>query len=116
VFLRFEYITDAAVNGEGFFLDDVSWMRLATTPILRRMMAAGLGRICTGPKRSPQTFRLALIETKDSSVTMIPLNADQTAEIPISLARGEQIYLVISGTTRFTRELGTYQFEIRMII
>jgi hypothetical protein len=34
----------------------------------------------------PQTFGLALILTSDSSVTMIPLNEDQTAEIPISLS------------------------------
>jgi hypothetical protein len=44
---------------------------------------------------------------------MIPLNADQTAQIPLSLKPGEKAFLVVSGTTRFTRELGTYQIEIK---
>ncbi|MCE7861129.1 MAG: hypothetical protein DYG86_15255, partial [Chloroflexi bacterium CFX2] len=61
----------------------------------------------------PQTFRLALIHSGDSSVTMIPVNPDQTAEIPVSLSSGETAYLVVSGTTRFTRELANYQIEIR---
>ena len=44
---------------------------------------------------------------------MIPLNDDQTAEISISLNSGETAYLVVTGTTRFTRELASYQIEIR---
>ena len=114
VFLRFEYVTDAAVNGEGFFLDDVSVDVIGYHSDFETDDGGWAGEGFVRVQNVlPQTFRLALIQTKDSSVTMIPLNADQTAEIPISLARGEQIYLVISGTTRFTRELGTYQFEIR---
>jgi mannose-6-phosphate isomerase-like protein (cupin superfamily) len=61
----------------------------------------------------PQTFKLALITSSDSKVTIIPLNPDQTAEIPISLGSGETAYLVVSGTTRFTREEATYQIEIK---
>ena len=114
IFLRFEYITDAAVNGEGFLVDDV------------KVDAAGYGSDFEADDGGwqaegfvrvqnvlPQTFGLALIKTGDSSVTMIPLNADQTAEIPLSLKSGEKAYLVVSGTTRFTRELGAYQIEIR---
>lgn len=61
----------------------------------------------------PQTFGLALILTSDSSVTMIPLNEDQTAEVSFSLKSGDKAYLVVAGTTRFTRELASYQVEIR---
>jgi hypothetical protein len=46
-------------------------------------------------------------------VTHIPLNADQTAEIPLSLVSGEEAVLVITGTTRFTRLPAAYQIEIR---
>ena len=114
IFVRFEYLTDAAVNGEGFLLDDIKVDAAGYSSDLEAddggWLAEGFVRI---QNVLPQTFGLALIKTSDSSVTMIPLNEDQTAEIPISIKSGEKVYLVVSGTTRFTRELGAYQFEIR---
>ncbi len=114
IFVRFEYLTDAAVNGEGLLLDDVKVDAAGYSSDFEAddggWQAEGFVRV---QNVLPQTFGLALIKTSDSSVTMIPLNEDQTAEIPISLKAGEKAYLVVSGTTRFTREPGTYQFEIR---
>ena len=114
VFIRFEYITDAAVNGEGFMVDDV---RVEAAGYSSDFEADDGGWEAQGFARIqnilPQTFRLALIRSGDSSVTMIPLNDDQTAEISISLNSGETAYLVVTGTTRFTRELASYQIEIR---
>ncbi|WKZ40601.1 MAG: immune inhibitor A [Anaerolineales bacterium] len=114
IFVRFEYVTDAAVNGEGFLLDDV---RIEAADYSSDFEADDGGWVAEGFVRVqnvlPQTFGLALVLTGDSSVTMIPLNEDQTAEITISLQRGEKAYLVVAGTTRFTRELASYQFEIR---
>ena len=89
---------DAAGYSSDFEADDGGWA------------AEGFVRV---QNILPQTFGLALINTSDSSVTRIPLNADQTAEIPLSLKSGEKAYLVVSGTTRFTRELGAYQIEIK---
>ncbi len=112
--VRFEYVTDAAVNGEGFLLDDIS---VDAAGYQSDFEADDGGWVAEGFVRVqnvlPQTFKLALILTTDSSVTIIPLNADQTAEIPLSLGSGDEAYLVVSGTTRFTRELATYQIEIR---
>ena len=112
--VRFEYVTDAAVNGEGLLLDDV---KVDAAGYSSDFEADNGGWAAEGFVRVqnvlPQTFGLALILTSDSSVTRIPLNADQTAEIPLSLKSGEKAYLVISGTTRFTRELGAYQIEIK---
>ena len=112
--VRFEYVTDAAVNGEGLLLDDV---KVDAAGYSSDFEADDGGWIAEGFVRVqnvlPQTFGLALIKTSDSSVTMIPVNADQTAEISISLKAGEKVYLVVSGTTRFTRELGSYQIEIK---
>jgi hypothetical protein len=114
VLIRFEYVTDAAVNGEGFLLDDVS---VEAADYRSDFEADDGGWTAEGFVRVqnalPQTFRLALILTNGSRVEMIPLNADQTAEIPFSLKAGDKAYLVVSGTTRFTRELATYQIEIR---
>lgn len=112
--VRFEYVTDAAVNGEGLLLDDVKVDAAGYSSDFEAdeggWTAEGFVRV---QNVLPQTFGLSLILTSDSSVTRIPLNADQTAEIPLSLASGETAYLVVSGTTRFTRELGAYEIEIR---
>lgn len=112
--VRFEYVTDAAVNGEGLLLDDVKVDAAGYSSDFETddggWQAEGFVRV---QNVLPQTFGLALIKSSDSSVTMIPVNADQTAEMSLSLKDGEKAYLVVSGTTRFTRELGVYQIEIK---
>ncbi|MBL8090420.1 MAG: immune inhibitor A [Anaerolineales bacterium] len=114
VFVRFEYITDAAVNGEGFMVDDI---QISAINYQTDFEADNGGWLADGFVRIqntlPQTFGLALLLTSDSSVTMIPLNPDQTAEIPLSLKSGDKAYLVVSGLTRFTREEASYQIEIK---
>ncbi|MDP2976997.1 MAG: immune inhibitor A [Anaerolineales bacterium] len=116
VSLRFEYVTDAAVNGEGFLLDDLVIPEIGYQTDFEAddggWQAAGFVRI---QNILPQTFRLALIlkGNNGTRVTIIPINPDQTASIPFRLGGGEEAILVVSGTTRFTRELAAYQFSIR---
>lgn len=114
VSIRFEYVTDDAVNGEGLLLDDISVEAAGYQSDFETdeggWTAEGFVRV---QNVLPQTFRLALILTNGNSVEMIPVDADQTAEIPLSLSAGDKAYLVVSGTTRFTRELGAYQIEIK---
>lgn len=112
--IRFEYITDAAVNGEGFLLDDVRVDALNYFSDFEAddggWTAAGFARV---KNVLPQTFRLSLILKGDTiTVTHIPLNLDQTAEIPLSLRAGEEAILIITGTTRYTRLPAAYQVEI----
>lgn len=113
--IRFEYITDAAVNGEGLLLDDV---RVDAVNYQSDFEADDGGWVAAGFARVenilPQTFRLSLILKGDTTtVTQIELNADQTAEIPLSLNAGEEAILIVTGTTRFTRLPAAYQIEIR---
>ena len=63
----------------------------------------------------PQTFRLALIlEGSTTSVQIIPINPDQTADIPLHIGGDvTSAVLVVTGTSRYTRQLAGYQFEIR---
>ncbi len=102
--IRFEYITDAAVNGEGFLLDDVRVDAAGYTSDFEAddgWTAAGFARV---QNVLPQTFRLSLIVKGDTTtVTQIPVNADQTAEFPFSLKPGEEAILIVTGTTRYTR-------------
>jgi hypothetical protein len=113
--LRFEYITDAAINGEGFLLDDVQIDAINYTEDFEAgegdWEAAGFVRV---ENTLPQTYRLTLITKGDTTtVTQIPLNPDQTAEIPLSLGSGEEAVLIVTGTTRFTRLPAAYQLEIK---
>ena len=113
--ISFEYITDAAANGEGFLLDDV---RIDAINYQSDFETDDGGWIPKGFARVenvlPQTYRLALITKGDTTtVTQIPLDADQTAEIPLSLSSGDEAVLVVTGTTRFTTRPASYQIEIK---
>ena len=116
VFVRFEYVTDAAVNGEGMLIDDIS---VNAINYFSDFEADDGGWIADGFVRVqnalPQTFRLALIkEGSTTTVEMIEVSEDQTAEIPLSVGGDvDSITLVVSGTTRFTREAGSYIIEIK---
>jgi immune inhibitor A len=113
--IRFEYITDAALNGEGFLLDDVHVDAINYQSDFEAddggWQAEGFVRV---ENVLPQTYRLALVIQGDTTtVTQIPLNSDQTADIPLSLKSGEEALLVVTGTTRFTRLPAAYQIDIK---
>ena len=113
--IRFEYVTDAALNGEGLLIDDI---RIDAINYSEDFEAGDGGWEGAGFVRVentlPQTYRLALITRGDTpTVTHIELSADQTAEIPLSLQSGEEAVLVVAGTTRFTRLPAAYEIQIR---
>jgi hypothetical protein len=114
--VRFEYVTDAAVTGEGFLLDDVM---VDAVNYQSDFEADDGGWTANGFSRVeniiPQTFRLSLITKGSNSTTvqMIETSPDQVAEIPLSLKEGEEAILIVTGTTRYTRKSATYQVEIK---
>jgi len=113
--IRFEYITDLAVNEEGLLLDDIRIDAINYQSDFEAddggWEAAGFARI---ENVLPQTYRLSLIiESDTTTVTNIELNADQTAEIPLSLGAGDKAILIVTGTTRFTTIPAAYQIEVK---
>lgn len=113
--IRFEYVTDAAVNGEGFLLDDVRVDAISYQSDFEAddggWEAKGFARV---DNILPQTYRLSLILKGDTTtVTNIDLNADQTAGIPLSLKSGDEAILIVTGTTRFTTIPAEYQIEVK---
>ena len=118
VSLRFDYITDAAVNNEGFMVDDIAIPEIGYSEGFESgtggWEGSGFVRI---QNVLPQTFRLALITIKanETKVDIIPVSADQTAQIPVTINKGQvrDVILVVTATTRYTREQAAYQFEIR---
>lgn len=113
--IRFEYVTDAALNGEGFLLDDV---RIDAINYVEDFEASDGGWVAAGFVRVenvlPQTYRLTLITKGDTtSVTNIALSPDQTVDIPLSLNAGDEAVLIVAGTTRYTHLPAAYQIEIK---
>ena len=114
--IRFEYITDASVTGEGFLLDDVSVPEIGYTTDFE---VDDGGWIASGWVRMdnilPQSYRLALISLGRSgtSVQYITLNPDVTADIPFTVGGDvDEVVLVVTGATRFTRQLAPYRFWV----
>lgn len=114
--VRFEYVTDAAVYAEGFLLDDVSIPEIDYFTDFEADQggwdAAGWVRI---ENVLPQSFRLALISKGNTTnVEYIPLSSGNQAEISLKLGGDiKEVVLVVTGTTRFTRQVADYQFTLR---
>ncbi len=113
--IRFEYVTDGATNGEGFLIDDLQIPEIGYFTDFETgddgWEAAGFVRI---ENSLPQTFRLGLIENGNyKQVKYIELNADNAIEIPLKIdGETDDIVLIVTGTTRFTRQVANYQFQI----
>jgi hypothetical protein len=112
--LRFEYITDAAVNGDGLLLDDFSISALGYASDFESddggWTAEGFVRMYN---RVPQTYRLMLIEQGgETSVRPVAIDAEQQAEFELS--RGGEIdeaILMVVGT-RGTPAAGAYRMTL----
>ncbi len=113
--LRFEYVTDANANGEGFLLDDVSIPQIHYSSDFEKddggWQADGFVRIVNV---LPQTFGLTLISVGNTTtVQHIQVTPQITADIPLHIgADVRRMVLVVSGLTRFTRQNATYRFAI----
>jgi immune inhibitor A len=114
--LRFEYVTDAAVNGQGFLLDDVS---IPETGYFTDFESGDGGWVGDGFVRIqnvlPQTYRLSVIHLGQNTVVdQYSLSGENVADIPIEIGNQiDEIILVVSGTTRFTTQKAAYRFSIQ---
>lgn len=116
VTLRFEYVTDAAVNGEGMLIDDIQIEAIGYRSDLEKdsggWEAKGFVRVAS---LLPQSFRLTLI-TRGGETRVIPvtLDAQNRAEIPLEIGGDvDEAILVVSGTTRFTIQPASYTFGVK---
>jgi len=115
VLLRFEYITDAALNGEGLLLDDLS---IEAAGYSEDFEDGDGGWIAEGFVRLynllPQTFRLLLIEQgSETRVRDITLDEEHNAEVRLSLGGVfDEAILVVIGTTRYTWQPASYTLQV----
>jgi immune inhibitor A len=114
--LRFEYVTDTGVTGSGFLLDDVTIPEVNYFTDFEQDNGGwegdGFVRI---QNFLPQTFRVALIKL-GATATVEPLNLSTANKVDVPIQTGgdvDRIILVVSGTTRFTREKAIYNYSIQ---
>ncbi len=114
--LRFEYVTDGAVNGEGFLLDDIAVPEFGYFSDFEAddggWQTEGFVRI---QNVLPQTYRLALItKGRETTVEMISIPADNIVDIPFQIGGATQeVILVVTGVTRFTHQNAQYRLSIQ---
>jgi hypothetical protein len=115
VTLRFEYITDAAVNGEGLLLDDIRVDALGYMADFEAddggWTSAGFVRISNN---LPQAYALAWLQAgTDVKVKkwMTSAGLNQVIEVSDSGSSQDAI-LTISGLTRHTRTPAAYRIRI----
>ncbi len=112
--LRFEYVTDAAVNGEGLLLDDIEIPEIGYFSDFEQddggWLPEGFVRI---QNRLPQTYRLSLITTgRSPSVQSLVLDESQSLSLPLQFRSGETLILAVSGSTRFTRQDALFSLNL----
>jgi hypothetical protein len=114
VTVRFDYVTDAAVNGLGLVIDDI---RIDAVDYFTDFEADDGGWHGDGFVRIqnilPQTFRVSLITFGDETVvTPVALDDENRAVLSFTIDdKVDSIVLVVSGTTPFTRQDAEYQIS-----
>ncbi|HEX9017189.1 MAG TPA: hypothetical protein VF960_14460 [Chloroflexota bacterium] len=114
VLLRFETVTDDAVNGPGFAVDDISIPELGYAADGE----SDAGWLESGFVRTngdlQQRFSLQIIKIGDqTTVEPVPVS-DGAAEVEIDNKDGKlrNVVLVVSGLTRYTTELAHYRYSV----
>ncbi len=114
VYVRFEYITDPAVNGEGFLVDNISISALEYSTDFEEDEGGWVGDgFVRVSNQLPQTFRVSVIQLgENTTVDKYIVNSADTLIIEINPQESNETVIVISGTTRFTRTPAAYRFKL----
>jgi len=113
VYIRFEYITDAAVNAEGFMLDDIAIPAIDYYDDFENdtegWHADGFARILN---RLPQTFSVTILNSSgNTSIQKYRLEPEQTLNLDLDFDEDGSVIVFISGTTRYTRQPALYKIR-----
>ncbi len=114
VLVRFEYVTDDAVYGDGFMVADVSIPQLGDDAGSGWWSAEGFAQ---AEASLPQRFAVQAIATApdgEFEVTELDLNEDNFGEISLATLGDEdyEIVVVVSPTTLGTRHNASYTLEL----
>jgi immune inhibitor A len=113
--LRFEYVTDAAVNWPGFMVDDITIPELKYATDFEKDSGGWTGEgFVRMDNLLPQEFMVQVItQGAKTNVQKMTLDQNNKGSLDITLASGDKAVLVVSGITPFTTELSSFQFAIQ---
>lgn len=114
VLIRFEYITDSTIQGEGFLIDDI------TLPEIGYMCDfeidscgwEAVGFVRTQPFL-PQIYRLAILDgSGQNRVAEVPLIGKNVVSVSFTVGRNKPVVFVVAAGTPFSRSTANYQFTV----
>jgi len=117
VLIRFEYITDDAVNRPGFAVDDISIPELEYDYDAESddgWEAEGFIRM---DNFLPQRWIVQVIEFagRETRVRRLELDEEQRGEYLIDADEVDEVVLVVSALAPSTTEVGTYRYEVKEV-
>jgi hypothetical protein len=110
--LSFEYITDEAVTAEGFIVDDIRIPSIAYKTDFENddggWNSEGFVRI---ENAIPQSFLVSIIDSSgETPVQKYTLGSGEELSLTLkALPQGDEYVLVVSGSSRYTRQEALYQ-------
>ncbi|MBX2998092.1 MAG: immune inhibitor A [Caldilineaceae bacterium] len=117
IFVRFEYVTDDAVNAPGWFVDDISIPAIDYAADFEDGADGweGEGWLLTDNRLS-QGWLLQILSLRRGNlveVLQLPVNEDGAATVDIDgLGGNSEAILIVSAITPFTTEAADYEYQI----
>lgn len=115
VYLKFDYITDLAVNGDGFVLDDISIPAIGYQTDFETDQGGWAGNgFVRIQNELPQEFLITYVKT-GASIEVKPLFVDKNGSLTMVIPKendDRKNYLIISGLTRFTIIPANYEIKL----
>jgi hypothetical protein len=114
VLVRFEYITDAAVNGTGLIVDNIQIPEMNYSADFENGLDGWDGKGFVRLQNIlPQSYRVLVVHRgAQPSVEEMTLDDRNSGSLAVTVGEGEKVYLIVVGTARFTNEKAPYQFVI----
>jgi len=116
ILLRFEYVTDDAVNHPGLCVDDIAIPELGYLDDVEEDAGWESDGFVRTDNRLEQRFLVQIIELTDSpQVRRMPLDAAQSGEILVQgLGQSmEKAVMAVSGLTPVTMETAVYTYTVQ---
>ncbi len=114
VLIRWEYVTDAAVNGAGLMVDNIRIPEIIYAADFEDGLDGWEGKGFVRLQNVlPQSYRVLVVHRgSQPSVEEIPLDDRMSGGVSVTVQPNEEVYLIVIGTARFTNQKAPYQFVV----
>jgi hypothetical protein len=114
VLVRWEYVTDAAVNGAGLMVDNIRIPEINYSADFEDGLDGWDGQGFVRLQNVlPQSYRVLVVRAgSQPSVEELPLDDRMSGSVSLTVQSGENVYLIVIGTARFTLQKAPYQFVV----